>query len=475
MRYLADVAYALAGAAYLPKALYDALVVGKNRRGWGQRLGGFPQLDGRRRLWIHGVSLGEINATPRLVSALQQRLPDFDTIVTSTTDTGFARAVEHFGPDRVFRFPLDFSAVIVQALKRLRPSLIVLVELEVWYNLVRQATGRGVPVAVVNGRLTERSARRLARLGTPVRRMFADLAWIGAQDETIAERFRRLGARPERVTVTSSLKWDTAPLDQAVEGVEPLARALGIVTSRPVWVCGSTGPSEEEIVLSAYRLLLDRWAELARRVQDDSRGEADRAAQPPCLVIVPRKPERFEEVARLIVRRGFECTQRSAHRDGSQAPPESHRRVILGDTMGELRKFYALADVVFVGRSLVPLGGSDPMEVAALARPMLSGPFMNNFETPARALEGAGALRTIQDAETLAGAVGAMLADRHGSRRLGERAREVVRSHRGATARTVDALLRLIDGIKPARAGAEASGEHDRMQVETTTFSQERT
>lgn len=443
MRYLADLAYLLAGGAYLPKALYDAVVVGKNRRGWRQRFGVYPQQDDRPRLWIHGVSLGEINAAPRLVALLRDCLPDHDVVVTSTTDTGYARAVQHFGAERVFRFPLDFSPVIARALNRIRPALIVLVELEVWYNLVRMATGRGIPVVVVNGRLTERSAHRFSLLGAPVRRMFADLAWVGAQDDTIADRFERLGVAPERLTVTSSLKWDTAPLDQEVAGAANLARALGIVDGSPTWVCGSTGPGEEAMALAAYQLLLKLWAPVARSVHTENGAGGDSPGKPPRLVIVPRKPERFDEVARLVERSGWRCVRRSVHEDGAPPPPSLEGAVILGDTLGELRKFYALADVVFVGRTLVPLGGSDPMEVAALAKPMISGPHTANFETPVRAFRNAGVLRVVEDVESLATTVGGLLADRAQARELGQRAREVVRVHQGATLRTVECLVQL--------------------------------
>ena len=196
MRWLADLVYVLTGLAYLPVALYQAAVLGKNRRGWRERFGSVPLRDpGKPRIWIHAVSLGEINATPRLVDALRKHLPDHDIVVSTTTDTGFARAVQLYGREHVFRFPLDFSLVIGRALRRIQPTLLVLVELEVWYNLTRMATARGVPIAVVNGRLTERSARRLLVLGPLGRQMFRSLAWVGAQDEAISDRFRRVGQK----------------------------------------------------------------------------------------------------------------------------------------------------------------------------------------------------------------------------------------------------------------------------------------
>ena len=457
MRWVVNAAYLVAGLLYLPVALYHALVVGKNRRGWAQRLGFVRTFDPtRRRIWIHAVSLGEVNATPKLVEALQQRLPDYEFTLSTTTDTGFARAVALYGRERVFRFPLDFSFVVSRVLRRVKPSMIVLVELEVWYNLVRTATRRGIPVAVVNGRLTARSARRLKLLGGPVRRMFSDLAWVGAQDETIASRFVRLGARADRVEVTSSLKWDSATIADEVEGVQALRRALGIDPSRSLWVCGSTGPGEEEMILEAYRRILQECHPRAPEAVNAATEGIDQ--RPPLLAIVPRKPERFDEVASKIQRAGFTCLRRSDHADGtamederaciSESPP-SPATVFLGDSMGELRKFYSLADVVFVGRSLVPMGGSDPMEVAALSKPMVCGPHMDNFRSAVEALVAADAVRIVRSPDALAQVIRELLRDHVIASGLGARARQVVIQNQGATVRTADKVVHLLETAAP--------------------------
>ena len=442
MRFVADLLYVLAGLAYLPVALYTALVVGKNRRGWGQRFGRVPKFDpSRPRIWMHAVSLGEINATPLLVEALRRALPEVDFVFSTTTDTGFARAVQLFGAERVFRFPLDFSPVVARTLRRIRPSMIVLVELEVWYNLVRMATARGVPVVVVNGRLTERSARRFALLGRFGRRMFADLAWVGAQDEDIARRFRAIGVPEERVSVTSSMKWDSAVVTDRVDGDAALARALGLDDGRPLWVCGSTGPGEDAMVLDAYRNLAKRRGEAAREAVDvEAKSGAASALR---LAIVPRKPERFDEVARIIERSGFVCIRRTTHPDDTPVEKLPDAAVILGDTMGELRKFYALADVVFVGRSLVPMGGSDPMEAAALGKPIVVGRHTDNFREPIEALLEADAVRIAEEPSDLADIVLAMLLDNSLADGLRARAKQVVLDHQGATERTAERLVRL--------------------------------
>ena len=436
--------YLLAGLLYLPVALYQALIVGKNRRGWGERFGFVRALDpGKQRIWIHAVSLGEVNATPRLVEALHECLARAEIVFSTTTDTGYARAVQLYGANRVFRFPLDFSPVVARVLRRVSPSMIVLVELEVWFNLVRMATGWGIPVVVVNGRLTPRSVGRLRRLGRATKWMFRDLAWVGAQDEVIASRFRSLGVPADRVEVTSSLKWDSAAVTDKVEGADELACALGIDRCRPLWVCGSTGPGEEIMILDAYRRLLDDWTRLARGVQAGSVDKSKTAG--PILAIVPRKPERFDEVARIIERAGFECVRRSECDGGADLFPKPRPAVLLGDTMGELRKFYSLADVVFVGRTLVPLGGSDPMEVAALGKPVVIGPHTENFQLPVEALCMADAIRIIESADALPSAIGAFLRDRVVAAKMGSRAREVVIANQGATKRTADAIVGLLE------------------------------
>ena len=454
MRFVADFIYLLAGIAYLPVLLYQAVVLGKNRSGWGQRFGLVPRLDpAPRRIWIHAVSLGEINATPKLVERLSVKIPGVEFVFSTTTDTGYARAVQLYGRDRVFRFPLDFSFLVNRVLRRVQPSMIVLVELEVWYNLLRSATRRGIPVAVVNGRLTKRSARRLQRLGRPARTMFSQLRWVGAQDADIADRFRQLGVTEDRLEVTSSLKWDSASVADRIDGADALADEVGIDRTRTVWVCGSTGPGEEAMILQAYAQWLSEPPTGENLPQPLLSKEGDKQPDPrrdeyvaPTLVIVPRKPERFDEVARLIAHAGFSCVRRSECREGSRRDTVNEKTIILGDTMGELRKFYSLADVVFVGRTLVPMGGSDPMEVAAMKKPMVVGPHTDNFQLPVDAFRRADAIRIIESPDALATTIAKILSDKSLADGLAARAREVVLANQGATERTVNALADLLDG-----------------------------
>ncbi len=428
MRFVANLLYLIGAVFYVPVLCYQMVVQGKNRRGWRQRFGHWPIRPGDRpRIWLHAVSLGEINATPLLVAELQQRLPDHEIVISTTTDTGFARASKLYGPERVFRYPLDFSWMVRRVLRRVQPSLIVLVELEVWYNLVRQAARRAIPVAVVNGRLTARSRRRFGRLGSLVRPMFRSLAWVGAQDQAIATRFVQLGVPAGRVETIGSVKWDTTTVADRIDGQAELAQALGTTDGAPLWVCGSTGPGEEAILLEAYGRLAESGSSLN-------------------LALVPRKPERFDEVAELICSLGYNCIRRSQNPDGADAPnpPASATSVILGDTMGELRKFYSLASVVFVGRSLVPMGGSDPMEVAALAKPVIVGPHTDNFAAPVRAFAEADAIRVVQNVRSLVVAIHDLMGDPQAASEQGARARQVVLDNQGATGRTADSLATLL-------------------------------
>lgn len=442
---LLDLLYLFAFVCYLPILFVRVVFVGKDRRGWRERFGFVaPHVGTRPRLWVHGVSLGEVNATRSLVAELHRRLPRYEIVLSATTQTGYDAAVRNHAPQPVVRFPLDFSWVVRRALDRIRPEAILLMELEVWPNLLAEAARRGIPIMIANGRVTaEKSMRRFSWpiVGGVARRMFARLAWVAAQDETYAERFRALGVPAERVFVTGSVKYDTALVADTVTGADQLAETLEIDPQAPLWVAGSTGPGEEAVVLEAFETLRREFPALQ-------------------LAIVPRKPERFDEVAALIASRGHACVRRSERPDlagqdaraaerqkrharyrGADRPADtSPRPIILGDTMGELRKFYALASVVFVGRTLVPLGGSDVMEVAGLGKAMVIGPHVENFADAVSRLLAANAAAHCDGPGALAPAVGALLRDAATRGRMGAAAREVVRQNVGATRRTVDLL-----------------------------------
>jgi 3-deoxy-D-manno-octulosonic-acid transferase len=378
---------------------------------------------------IHAVSLGEMNATRALVAKLREARPGLRFILSTTTDTGYARGRELYGSAtdcQVIRYPLDFSLAVERALDGVRPSLVVLMELEVWPNFLRQCGLRGIPVLLVNGRLTGSSFRNYRIAGPVTQSMFGRLALVCAQERAYADRFVALGASRERVRVTGTMKFDNAQTAGAVEGADDVARAVGMRPgTEKIWVCGSTGPGEEGHVLDAYETLLKQHPGLR-------------------LVIVPRHPQRFDEVAAKIASFGFPVVRRSNPQlltDDSSSPPP----VILGDTMGELRKFYSLADVVLVGRSLVDLGarqhGSDMIEPAALAKPVVVGPYTGNFAEVMHAFLAADAMVQIRDPDDLADTIGGFLAVPDGAAAMGRRAQDVVRREQGATDRHVQVIL----------------------------------
>jgi 3-deoxy-D-manno-octulosonic-acid transferase len=424
-----DIAYGMGLGASAPYWMLKPSARRKVFRAIAQRMGHVgPRDSNGPAILIHAVSLGEINATRLLVKLLQQARPDLHIVVSTTTETGYARGQQLYPASTgvtLVRYPLDFTGAIDRLLGAVRPSLVVLMELELWPNFLKQCEKRKIPVVLINGRMTPPAFRRY-RLGKLVTaRMLRRLAIVCVQDQSYAEMFKKLGAPANRVFITGTMKFDTAEIQDRVDGDERLAKEVGLVPGAgPIWVCGSTGPGEEPIVLAAFGSLLKRFPDLR-------------------LVIVPRKPERFDEVARLIERSGFGLLRRSL----SDAPASAsvERPVILGDTMGELRKFYSLADVVLVGRTLVDLGprqhGSDMIEPAALAKPIIIGPWTHNFAEAMRKLRAADAVREVRDESTLTETIGRWLEDPQSAIRIGRRAQGIVRENQGATARHAEILL----------------------------------
>ncbi len=372
---------------------------------------------------IHAVSLGEINATVALVKLLLAQRNDLHVVVSTTTETGHARGMVLYGSEArisVIRFPVDFSWAVRRLLNAVKPSLVVLMELELWPNFLRQCQKRRIPVLLMNGRMTTSTYQRYRRIRPIVAGMLRRLNTVCAQDEDYARRFVELGSPPDRTRVTGTMKFDTANVSDHVEGDLELSTQLGLMPGEIIWLCGSTGPGEEEILLRIYRDLLAQFPQLR-------------------LIIVPRKPERFDEVAGPIQQAGFGLLRRSEKKIGEAGA------VILGDTMGELRRFYSLADVVFVGRSLVDLGsrqhGSDMIEPAALAKPIVVGPWTGNFADAMNRFRAAGAIAEVRSESELRQTLERWLNDRAGAMEIGRRAQEVVRNNQGATQRHAKIVL----------------------------------
>jgi 3-deoxy-D-manno-octulosonic-acid transferase len=426
-----DIAYAVGLAIASPVWVLRAASRHKVLSALGQRMGYvLPRIDGKSAVMIHAVSLGEMNATRELVNQLLLARPDLHVILTTTTVTGYDRGRQLYcGKSNITltRFPLDFSTAISRLIDGLKPDLIVLMEGEIWPNFLLRCSRRRLPVLLVNGRVSELAFSRYRRIKLITGRMLNRIAVICAQDQVYADRFIALGAPVDRVQITGTMKFDTARVAEKVEGDDQLAMELGLVRGGgPVWVCGSTGPGEEEMLLGVFKCLVEQFPTLR-------------------LVIVPRKPERFDEVAELIQSRGLPLRRRSTPSAGLTASAVSSPPVVLGDTMGELRKFYSLADVVFVGRSLVNLGsrqwGSDMIEPAGLAKPVAIGPWTHNFAEAVRSFKAAEAMVEVADASALVGTIARWLSDPTRATELGKRAQEVVRSNQGATAKHVELVL----------------------------------
>lgn len=412
-----DIGYAAAGVMTAP------IWMRKQRGDWASRLArGLVALPSRGmpRVMLHAVSVGEVAALRTLVPLLT---PTLDVVVTATTDTGLARARDLYGSvATVARYPLDFSRCVARFLDAVRPDLVALTELELWPNFLAACRRRGIPVCVINGRLSERSFRNYLRLRPVLRGMFAGLEAAAVQDNDYAARFIAMGTPRSRVSVCGSMKWDNAVVREAAPAFTAIADNLGIDPARPVIVAGSTGPGEEALLYQAWRSL------------DPSLGVQ--------LVCAPRKPERFNEAAAALPG----CVRRSLTR--SSGPPQEPGGLFLLDSIGELSSMYGAASVVVVGRSFGDLHGSDPTEPIGLGKPTIIGPAVADFAAQVRALEAAGGL-VRATRETLAGALASLLTDTDRAARVAAAGRACILAHQGASA----AHAGLLAGVLARRAG----------------------
>ena len=418
---LYSLALVLALLAAAPYYLWKGRASGKYLRTLGERLGGPPPAlaTGEPSIWIHAVSVGEVLVARGLVDALKARFPARRVIVSTTTATGNALARQALAADGVFFNPLDLPWSVRRALAGLNPSLLVLVETEIWPNLIHEAHRRGTRVAVANGRLSPRSFPRYRRLRPLLAHVLREVDVFLMQGEAHAERARALGAPPARVRVTGNIKYDApAATGASSSGMKAL---LGEGADAPLWVAGSTMAGEEELVFRAFT-------------------EARAGAPLLRLLIAPRHPERAAEVVVLAERAGHRVARRSALGASSWRGGD----VLVLDTMGELAHAYPFATVVFVGGSLVPTGGHNVLEPGLARRAVIVGPHMENFQEIADELRAAGALVQIAQPAELGPTVSRLLRDPSERERLGARAKELIEGNRGALRTTVDALAELV-------------------------------
>jgi 3-deoxy-D-manno-octulosonic-acid transferase len=436
-----DFVYLLVLTATSPYLLWMMAFSRKHRAGIRQRLGFVAPFGGDRpRIWIHGVSVGEVLAAQSLIEVMEREVPDHEVVISTTTRTGQEVAAKRYPGRRVFYYPLDFSWSTRRVLRRVRPVAVILMELEIWPNFLLSTSVTEVPVLLVNGRISSRSYRRYGILQRVIPEPMDRIVLYCVQTRKYAERFRRLGVRPDRIHVTGTMKFDNIRTEDVDAAASEVRRELGIAAGERVLMGGSTHPTEEEALLRIFRRLV--------AVHPDFR-----------LVLVPRHPERLDEVESLVRRHGFEVVRKT--RIGAGRP------VVLVDTMGELARIYAAADLVFVGGSLIPHGGQNMMEPAGLGRAVLFGPHVENFRETVDVLLEARGVRMAADPSDLEAAVLELAADPAAAREMGARARRVIIEEKGASERIMAHVRPFIEGTSARESGGEPSGAPEKARSRT--------
>jgi 3-deoxy-D-manno-octulosonic-acid transferase len=419
MRTLYSIAWWLAMPMVLARLWWRGRREPGYRRHLRERFGFYDTIAKQPIIWIHAVSVGETRAAEPLVEALLAAYPKHAILLTHMTPTGRAtgQAVfEKYAP-RILQcyLPYDTNWMASRFLRHFLPDICILMETEVWPNMIAQCMRFNVPIALVNARLSERSLAKARRLSGLMSQAASGISCVAAQTDADAERFRQLGVR--NVQVTGSVKFDVTPPETALATGAALRTQFG---SRPVLLCASTRDGEEALILDAMK---------AASPNDN------------LVVIVPRHPQRFDEVARLIVSRGFTMTRRSTLGSADVTPDTV---VVLGDSMGEMFAYYAACDIAFIGGSLLPLGGQNLIEACALGKPVLIGPHTFNFGPISDDAVAAGAALRVADANAMLGNAARLLQPSHERSDMGVRAKAFASQHRGATSRTVSLLQPLI-------------------------------
>lgn len=436
MAWLLNIVYLALIAVISPVLLYKRFVLGKYRHGWAHKLHGkVPRRNSERRCaWFHAVSVGEVLQLQRIIPQFRAERPEFDVVLTTTTATGYELATKRFDDCLVCYCPLDFSWAVSRALRRLRPEILVLVELELWPNMIRAAYSYGARLMLINGRVSSRSYRGYRRIRPLLKWLLRRFDLLAVQNETYAQRLIELGADPQRVHVTGSVKCDALVFDRANPKTIALRSALGLAADQRVFVAGSTQAPEEAIALRCYERLVRQFPDLR-------------------CILVPRHPERFGEIAQLVEHQGWQLIRRSqpaADEPLRNRHPDRHPIVLL-DTMGELAACWGLADVAFVGGSLTTRGGQNMMEPAAYGAAVCFGPNTQNFRDVVDLLLQENAAVVVDDEQQLWHAVQRLLTDPQLARDMGGRAQQVLLAQQGATQRTLDLFEHVLGPVAHQR------------------------
>lgn len=423
MPYVRNLVYLLVLTLISPWLVWVAITKGKYRHGFAEKFLGLvthlpaTKVDSsQRRIWLHAVSVGEVNLLQPLLQELEQRYSDWECVISTTTMTGHQLARQKYSPRKVIYCPLDFSWAIKTALRRIQPDLLVLVELELWPNLIHYAS-KLCPVAIINGRLSENSAKGYKRLGMFIKPTIRKLTHIAVQNQQYAERFKEIGANQEQLTVTGSIKFDGAESNRDNPKTLELAKLSGIKNDDIVLLVGSSQVEEEELCLHFFKNHLNTFPRLK-------------------LILVPRHPERFDEVAQMCQQTGIPFARRSEMGSTNTA----NRRLLLVDVIGELGAWWGLTEIAFVGGTLGSRGGQNMIEPAAYGAAVSFGPNTWNFKDIVELILHHKAAKVIHTHEEFEEFVRWCIESPEEAAEMGQLAAELVANQQGATRRTVDIL-----------------------------------
>lgn len=424
---LYDIVLLLGMVVLIPWYLVRGCIRGKMRQGLRERLGFISsserkKIEGRRVIWIHAVSVGETRAAIPLIKGLRRTYPDAALVLSNVTETGREIAESISEIDLRIYFPVDFSLTVAHALDIINPALVLIVETELWPQFVRKCKQRAIPVMLVNGRISDRSFPRYKRVGTLVRPVLRQMSSFCMQSQQDASRIETLGADPEHIYVSGNVKFDQGEMSCFSTDVTGLRSQYALHTQARIWVAGSTHQGEDEIVIRIYHKLLQNFPDLI-------------------LILVPRHPHRCRLIGELLTQEGLEWRLRSAA-IGSPLQPAG---VLLVDTLGEMLDLYALAEVVFVGGSLVPVGGHNILEASMVKKPVLFGPHMQNFKEIAQYIIRAQGFGKVANEIQLEQLLTHLLQNPDAAHAAGLNGSAILQQHAGATAQTLAVARELLE------------------------------
>ncbi len=424
MSWLLNLAYLSVAILAAPWLVYRRMILKKRIGDWRQKLFGELPLRNSQRpcIWLHAVSVGEVVQLGPVLEQLQAQLPQHDLWISTTTVTGYEVAQKLYPQHSVSYFPIDFSWSVARALDRVVPSAIVLVELELWPNFIMAARHRQIPILLINGRVSDRSYRSYRWIRPLLSRILPQLQQIAVQNQTYANRLLDMGANPQQITITGSIKFDRVETNRQNARTLEIGHSFGVQADETLLIAGSTQAPEEELALAAYRSLHEEFPKLR-------------------LMLVPRHKERFEEVASLIERGGWPLLKRSRISQDSKFNDNANRPILMLDTLGELSACWGLAYIAFVGGSLSRRGGQNMIEPAGYGAAILFGPHTHNFKDVVALLLDADAAQVISRPEDFTSAIRALLVNPQQASEMGHRAQQLVTMQRGATRQTVDLIV----------------------------------